>query len=110
MIIIEESELQLFINDELKKIANGLGRSYIDNSNQSGVGRGTIKVGAVTINITYKNIVTGIRTSLNRDYLNVDCAKDIDLLTKISEDYQTASMIVKSIQESNLMSLNNITK
>jgi hypothetical protein len=110
MIIIEESELQLYINDELKKIANGLGRSYIDNGNSGDVGRGSIKVGEVTINITYKNIVTGIRASINFNNTKIDCTKDIDKLTRLSEDCQTASMIIKSIQESNLMSINDITR
>lgn len=110
MIIIEDSELHLYINDELKKIANNLGRSYIDNGNQGDVGRGSIKVGLVTINITYKNIVTGIRTSVDVKSINMNCTNDVDNLTRLSEDCQTASMIIKSIQESNLMSINDIVR
>lgn len=110
MLIIEESELHLYINDELKKIANALGRSYIDNGTSGDVGRGSIKVGEVTINITYKDIITGIRTTIGINNMKLDCTKDIDKLTKLSEDCQTASMIVKSIQESNLMSISDIAR
>lgn len=111
MIIIEESELQLYISDELKRIAKNLGYTYIDNgSNKSVDGSGKIKVGAITIYINYTNIINSIKTVLDVKRINCDCTNDIDSLTDISVDCQTASMIIKSIQESNLMSINDITR
>lgn len=111
MIIIEESELQLYISDELKRIAKNLGYTYIDNgSNKSVGGSGKIKVGSITIYINYTNIINSIKTVLDVKRINCDCTNDIDSLTDISVDCQTASMIIKSIQESNLMSINDITR
>lgn len=111
MIIIEESELELYISDELKRIAKNLGYTYIDNSSNKNIGgSGKIKVGSVTIYINYTNIVNSIKTVLDVKRINCDCTNDIDSLTDISVDCQTASMIIKSIQESNLMSINDITR
>lgn len=107
MIIIEENELQLYVSNELKKIAKNLDATYIDKSN-SNINKGIIKIGAITINIVYKDIITDIRVNIDRNKVNIDCTDSIAELTNLCMNYQKASLIVKSIQESNLMNINDI--
>ena len=110
MIIIEENNIQLYIADELKDIAKSLGTTYIDKGGNSNLNKGIIKVGNVVITVTYKDIITSIRTSINRNYINIDCTDGIDDLTTLCNDTQKASLIIKSIQEAGLMSINDIIR
>ena len=103
MIIFEEEEL-LNIKLELKNIAEKLGYSYIEKNpvvNTNNIHTGIIKVGQVIINITYKKYITSINVSFTAN--NVDCTNGIKEITNLSVDLQTASMIIKSINDSDLM-------
>jgi hypothetical protein len=101
---IFEAEETIDIKATLKSIAEGLGYSYIEKNavvNVNGMHTGTIQVGAVKIKIVYQDYVQEITTIINGT--NFDCTGSVKTITNLSVDLQTASMIVKSIQDSGLM-------
>lgn len=106
MYIYEQDDLELDIDikEELKSIAKGLGFTYIEknpvvNTNKSH--NGLINVGSAVINISYKTYINSISVSIEDNI--IDCTDGIKDITNLSVDLQTASMIIKSIQESNMM-------
>lgn len=101
---IFEAEETIDIKATLKSIAEGLGYSYIEKNavvNVNGMHTGTIQVGTVKIKIVYQDYVQEITTIINST--NFDCTGSVKTITNLSVDLQTASMIVKSIQDSGLM-------
>lgn len=100
-----EKDIDVDIKQELKDIAKNLGYSYIENSqsitNQGGFHKGTIEVGNVIIRISYKSVITSIKVTYKEESIN--CTKGIKELTTMCTDLQTASMIIKTILDSDLM-------
>lgn len=104
MYIYEQEDVELDVKSELKKIAQGLGYSYIEKNpvvNTNGVHTGIIKVGQVVINILYKKYINSITITL--EDINIDCTNGIKEVTDLSVDLQTVSMVIKSIHDSDLM-------
>ena len=101
--LTEDSEKD--IKQTLKEIAKNLGYSYIETRptiiNTNDITKGTIEVGNVIINITYKSVITDINVTHKKESIN--CTKGIKELTTMCTDLQTASMIIKTILDSNLM-------
>lgn len=101
---IYEDEEMINVKAELKTIAEKLGYSYIEKNpifNSNNVHKGVIQVGQVKINITYKDYIQDIEIVLDRDKIN--CTDGVKDITDLSVELQTASMVIKSIQDSDIM-------
>lgn len=101
---IYENVDTLDIKSELKNIADKLGYTYIERNptvNTNSTHNGSIQVGQVTIKIMYRKYIDSILLSFNDNA--IDCTDGIKDITNLSVDLQTASMIIKSIQESDIM-------
>ena len=107
MIILKEEDLDSYITDELKDIASNLDAVYFDKSTNS-VNKGIINVGNINLTIIYDTKINTIRTSLNQNITNFDCTNSVSGLTNLCKDAQKASLIVKTIQESELMNTKDI--
>lgn len=103
MYIIEDDSV-VDIKAELKRIAEKLGYSYIEKNpvvNTTGTHNGSIQVGRVTIKIMYKTYIQDITAVIDDN--SIDCTLGVKGITNLSVDLQTASMVIKSIQDSDLM-------
>ena len=103
MYIFEEEEI-LNVKAELKNIAEKLGYSYIEKNpvlNTNNIHKGTIQVGQVNINITYKDFVQSIKVEIEDK--KIDCTEGVKQITDLSVELQTASMVIKSIQDSDII-------
>ena len=101
---ILEDETTIDIKEELKRIAEKLGFSYIEKNsvvNVNGTHSGSIQVGSVLIKVVYRSYIQEITAVINNN--SIDCTLGVKNITNLSVDLQTASMIIKSIQDSGLM-------
>ena len=103
MIILKEEDLNTYITDSLKEIAKNLDAVYFDKSTSS-VNKGIINVGNINISIVYDTEINTIRVQLNQNITNFDCTNNVSGLLNLCKDSQKASLIIKTIQESDLMS------
>lgn len=103
MYIFEETEA-IDVKSELKTIAEKLGYSYIEKRpavSVNDIHKGVIQVGQVNINITYKLFVQNITVEIIKKDIN--CTDGVKDITDLAVELQTASMIIKSIQDSEIM-------
>lgn len=103
MYIFEETEA-IDVKSELKTIAEKLGYSYIEKRpavSVNDIHKGVIQVGQVNINITYKLFVQNITVEIIKKDIN--CTDGVKDITDLAVEIQTASMIIKSIQDSEIM-------
>ena len=101
---ILEDEATVDVKEELKRIAEKLGFSYIEKNsvvNVNGTHSGSIQVGSVLIKVVYRSYIQEITAVINNN--SIDCTLGVKNITNLSVDLQTASMIIKSIQDSGLM-------
>ena len=101
---ILEDEATIDVKEELKRIAEKLGFSYIEKNsvvNVNGTHSGSIQVGSVLIKVVYRSYIQEITAVINNN--SIDCTLGVKNITNLSVDLQTASMIIKSIQDSGLM-------
>lgn len=103
MIILKEEDLNTYITDTLKDIAKNLDAVYFDKSTSS-VNKGIINVGNINMSIIYDTEINTIRVQLNQNITNFDCTNNVSGLLNLCKDSQKASLIIKTIQESDLMS------
>lgn len=103
MYIFEET-VEIDVKSELKTIAEKLGYSYIEKRpavSVNDIHNGVIQVGQVNINITYKLFVQNITVEIIKKDIN--CTDGVKDITDLAIELQTASMIIKSIQDSEIM-------
>ena len=103
MYIFEET-VEIDVKSELKTIAEKLGYSYIEKRpavSVNDIHKGVIQVGQVNINITYKLFVQNITVEIIKKDIN--CTDGVKDITDLAIELQTASMIIKSIQDSEIM-------
>ena len=103
MYIFEET-VEIDVKSELKTIAEKLGYSYIEKRpavSVNDIHKGVIQVGQVNINITYKLFVQNITVEIIKKDIN--CTDGVKDITDLAVELQTASMIIKSIQDSEIM-------
>jgi hypothetical protein len=103
MYIFEETE-EIDVKAELKNIAEKLGYSYIEKRPAMSVNdihRGVIQIGQVNINIVYKLYVQDITVDIIKK--NINCTDGVKDITDLAIELQTASMVIKSIQDSEIM-------